>query len=68
MTYIRDVRGPKKAWVYEKYINKIKYRKRFYGKKDNKNLLKQAINYKFDFEKEYKHLLNIEKLKNFKFL
>ncbi|CAG8833010.1 37524_t:CDS:2, partial [Gigaspora margarita] len=40
----------KKAWVFKKSINKVKYKKRFYGKKINKNLLKQAIKYKLEYE------------------
>ena len=40
----------KKAWVFEKSINKVKHRKRFYGKKNNKDLLKQAIQYKQEYE------------------
>ena len=43
----------KKAWVYQKYNDNIKHRKRFYGKKNNKNLFKQAINYKLEYEKMY---------------
>ncbi|CAG8795412.1 8225_t:CDS:2, partial [Gigaspora margarita] len=65
-----------KAWVYEKSVNKIKYRKRFYGKKNNKNLFEQALNYKLDFEKKWlnknklqlsndnKALIKYQKMKN----
>jgi hypothetical protein len=40
----------KKAWVYEKYIDNTKHRKRFYGKKDDKIIFERVIKYKVKYE------------------